>query len=141
MGSAEAIIELFALIAAVIFGYFQIIVPFLKGEVKITRQWPFVEDVSVVSDQESMSQVGDERKSETGKREGERVAHVLFVDMVGYIPMTLEDDALAQELLQEYVRLLRSISGKHGGTELKVYGDEFLIEFPTSEPAERRGIR
>jgi tetratricopeptide (TPR) repeat protein len=52
--------------------------------------------------------------------------------MIGYIPMKLEDDSLAQELLEEYIRLLRSIYPRHGGQELRVFGDEFLLEFPAS---------
>ncbi len=130
MGSAEAIIELFALIAAVIFGYFQIIVPFLKGEVRISRHWPFVEDVKEVAGREEEALLKSRPVSVDRKDEGDRIAHVMFADMVGYIPLTLQDDALAQELLSEYIGILRSISTKNGGTELKVFGDEFLIEFP-----------
>ncbi len=130
MGSAEAIIELFALIAAVIFGYFQIIVPFLKGDVRLSRHWPFVEDVREITGPEAESPVEDRRPPDDREGKGSRLAHVMFADMVGYIPLTLEDDALAQELLNEYIRILRSVSAKHGGTELKVFGDEFLIEFP-----------
>jgi pentatricopeptide repeat protein len=129
MGSAEAIIELFALIAAVIFGYFQIIVPFLRGEVRLTRQWPFVEDVTSSPVEEIVSREKGEPTS-PAPEDKKRVAHLMFADMVGYIPVKLEDDALALELLNEYVSLLRSMSDKHGGRELRVYGDEFLIEFP-----------
>jgi len=132
VGSAEAIIELFALIAAVIFGYFQIIVPFMRGEVRLIKRWPFVEEAAVVTEQKTVSTHKGEQQTEAATDKGGEEGHVLFVDMIGYIPMKLEDDSLAQELLEEYTQLLKSVYRRHGGRELRVFGDEFLLEFPAS---------
>ncbi len=129
MGSAEAIIELFALIAAIIFGYFQIIVPFLRGEVRLTKRWPFVEETTAPAGEEAVPR-GKVAAASPAPGDRKRAVHLMFTDMIGYIPVKMEDDALALELLNEYVRLLRSVSEKHGGRELRVYGDEFLVEFP-----------
>jgi len=43
MDPLSFIIAFIGILVAVIFGYFQIVVPFVKGEVRLTRRWPFVE--------------------------------------------------------------------------------------------------
>ncbi len=43
MDPLSLIIAFIGILVAVIFGYFQIVVTFVKGEVRLTRRWPFVE--------------------------------------------------------------------------------------------------
>ncbi len=43
MDPLSLIIAFVGIFVGVIFGYFQIVVPFVKGEVRLTRRWPFVE--------------------------------------------------------------------------------------------------
>ncbi len=42
MDPLTLILTIVGLLIAIIFGYFQVIVPFVKGEVKFSKTWPFV---------------------------------------------------------------------------------------------------
>jgi serine/threonine protein kinase/Flp pilus assembly protein TadD len=49
MDPLSLIIAFVGILVAVIFGYFQIVVPFVKGEVRLSRRWPFVEGIDDIS--------------------------------------------------------------------------------------------
>jgi len=57
-----------------------------------------------------------------------RLAAIMFSDMVGYSALSQRDEALALRLLQDHQRLLRPIFARHGGHEVKVTGDGFLVD-------------
>ena len=65
--------------------------------------------------------------------EGERrLAAVMFTDIKGYTSLTQHNEAAALALLQKHAELLRPIFAKHGGREVKMIGDSFLVEFSSA---------
>ncbi len=65
--------------------------------------------------------------------EGERrLAAIMFTDVVGYTSMTQQDETAALSLLQEHAGVVRPIFAKHGGKEVKMIGDSFLVEFSSA---------
>jgi adenylate cyclase len=69
-----------------------------------------------------------------------KLAAVMFTDMVGYSALSQRDEALALTLLHDHQRLLRPIFARHGGHEVKVTGDGFLVEFASALQAARCAI-
>ncbi len=56
---------------------------------------------------------------------------ILFCDMVDYAGMTERlGDHLSRELLRDHHRIVRDALVRHGGREIKVQGDGFMIAFP-----------
>jgi class 3 adenylate cyclase len=61
---------------------------------------------------------------------GEGTVTILFSDMVNYAGMTEAlGDRASRELLQEHHRIVRQLVGQHGGREVKVQGDGFMMAF------------
>ncbi len=60
----------------------------------------------------------------------EGIVTILFTDIVGStrLRQRLGDDA-AQKLFREHNRIVRDQIGKHGGFEVKTYGDGFMVAF------------
>jgi class 3 adenylate cyclase len=55
---------------------------------------------------------------------------ILFSDMVDYAGMTERlGDQLSRELLYEHHRIVRGMLERHGGREIKVQGDGFMVAF------------
>ncbi len=55
---------------------------------------------------------------------------ILFSDMVNYAGMTEAlGDAVSRDLLREHHRIVRAALERHGGREVKVQGDGFMIAF------------
>ena len=55
---------------------------------------------------------------------------ILFSDMVNYAGMTEElGDAVSRDLLREHHRIVRAAFERHGGREVKVQGDGFMVAF------------
>jgi class 3 adenylate cyclase len=63
-------------------------------------------------------------------RSGEGTVTILFSDMVNYAGMTeaLGDQA-SRQLLAEHHRIVRQLVERHGGREVKVQGDGFMMAF------------
>jgi class 3 adenylate cyclase len=56
---------------------------------------------------------------------------ILFCDMVDYAGMTERlGDHVSRELLRDHHRIVREALGRHGGREINVQGDGFMIAFP-----------
>ena len=61
-----------------------------------------------------------------------RLAAIMFTDIVGYTALTQGNESAALALLQEHAELLRPVFEKHGGREVKMIGDSFLVEFSSA---------
>jgi class 3 adenylate cyclase len=56
---------------------------------------------------------------------------ILFCDMVDYAGMTERlGDHLSRQMLHDHHRIVRGAIGRHGGREIKVQGDGFMLAFP-----------
>jgi class 3 adenylate cyclase/tetratricopeptide (TPR) repeat protein len=64
--------------------------------------------------------------------EERRLAAIMFADLVGYTALTQQSEPAALALLQESARLLRPVFARHGGREVKMIGDSFLVEFSSA---------
>jgi class 3 adenylate cyclase len=61
---------------------------------------------------------------------GDGTVTILFSDMVNYAGMTEAlGDSASRELLREHHRMVRSLLEHHGGREIKVQGDGFMVAF------------
>ena len=72
----------------------------------------------------------DARRGIQARASPEGIVTILFTDVVGStrLRQRLGDDA-AQELFREHNRILRDQIDKHGGFEVKTYGDGFMVAF------------
>jgi class 3 adenylate cyclase len=63
-------------------------------------------------------------------RPGEGTVTILFSDMVNYAGMTERlGDQMSRELLRDHHQIVRQLLGDHGGREVKVQGDGFMVAF------------
>jgi TolB-like protein/class 3 adenylate cyclase/Tfp pilus assembly protein PilF len=69
-----------------------------------------------------------------------RLAAIMFTDIVGYSSLVHDNEALAQDLLEEHWRLIRPLVEEHHGREIKTIGDAFHIEFSSALQAVRCAI-
>ena len=61
---------------------------------------------------------------------GEETVTIVFSDMVNYAGMTeAMGDRVSREMLQEHHRIVRDQVQRHGGREVKVQGDGFMMAF------------
>ena len=66
---------------------------------------------------------------------------ILFSDIEGFTSINERvGDFKAQELLREHYRLVRQCLDDHGGYEVKVYGDGFMVAFASASRALRCAI-
>jgi tetratricopeptide (TPR) repeat protein/class 3 adenylate cyclase len=134
----DLILAVVGVIAGIIFGYFEIVIPFVRGEVKLSKRWPFVENVKMPS---SYPEYGRETRGKgvrepagtTGSEGADRA--LLFTDLVGFISLKLRDEKVAGELLDEFRGRLVEISAKHDGRVIRSIDDEFLLSFTTAMEA------
>lgn len=115
----------FLIIAVVglIFTYFELVVPFVKGEVRLSRKFPFITSTKAGPHADSA-----EKRKEVKEKPGE-VCTVMFTDIKGYTDLKLKDGSQADDLLKEYKRILQPIFSKYNGKELKAKGDELYVMF------------
>ena len=62
-------------------------------------------------------------------RENHRLAAIMFTDMVGYSALCQKNERLANELLEDHRRMVRTAISALGGCEVDTTGDGFLLEF------------
>ncbi len=123
------IISIIGVIVAIIFGYFQLVIPFIKGDVKLSRRFPFVTRLKTTPTERS--KLLPEEVSEVKEERG-RLYAVMFTDIKGYTAYKLKNELRALELLEEYKQLVRPIFAKHEGNEIIMKGDEFLVQFDSA---------
>ncbi|HEY2214690.1 MAG TPA: adenylate/guanylate cyclase domain-containing protein [Acidimicrobiales bacterium] len=69
-------------------------------------------------------------KEEPPRQPSEGTVTILFIDMVGYSGMTEQlGDHISREILRELHSTVRRLLGEHGGREVKVQGDGFMVAF------------
>jgi class 3 adenylate cyclase/tetratricopeptide (TPR) repeat protein len=123
---AYLVVAVAGVIATVIFGFLQVVIPLMKGDVRFSKTFPFVKSNRIslkkedIPPKEPMAAVREDR----GKRHT-----VMFVDIKGYMGLRLEDESRARGILKEYRKILCPVFSKYKGKELKAKGDEFLIQF------------
>jgi TolB-like protein/serine/threonine protein kinase/Tfp pilus assembly protein PilF len=93
-----------------------------------------MKDITV--DLKSLKNDLEKQKSMPGdtetKKEGRKLAAIMFSDMVGYSALAQKNESLAIELLEEHRRILRAIFPKHEGHEVETAGDSFFVEFSSA---------
>jgi adenylate cyclase len=73
--------------------------------------------------------------AEAVEQRPQKVAAIMFTDMVELSSQARRDAALDQELREEQGRLVRGLLTGHGGREIKRLEDGFLVEFDEALPA------
>ena len=72
----------------------------------------------------------DGRPSEQRLRPTDGTVTILFCDMVDYAGMTERlGDQTSREILREHHRIVRDAISRHGGREISVQGDGFMVAF------------
>src|SRR2546426_12295504 len=56
----------------------------------------------------------------------------MYTDIEGYTALTQGDESLALKLLETHRELIRPVSAKYSGREVKTMGDAFLLEFDSA---------
>jgi TolB-like protein/class 3 adenylate cyclase len=69
-----------------------------------------------------------------------RLAAIMFTDMVGYSALCQKDERVANQLLEDHRRMVRSAIAELDGREVDTTGDGFLLEFGSALQAVRCAI-
>ncbi|MDM8552481.1 COR domain-containing protein [Desulfobacterales bacterium HSG2] len=70
--------------------------------------------------------------------DGRRLAAIMFTDIVGFSKKVEKDEEKTLEMLFEnHFSTVRSVIGKHRGTEIKTIGDAFMVMFQSAADAVR----
>lgn len=56
----------------------------------------------------------------------------MFIDMVDYTRLSLTDEALALELLEEHRKIISTLFPSYNGKVIKTIGDGSLVEFASA---------
>lgn len=60
---------------------------------------------------------------------------ILFSDIEGFTSYVERGDDYAYEIVQTHRQIIREQLKRHGGTEIKTYGDGFMVAFPSARKA------
>jgi class 3 adenylate cyclase len=72
----------------------------------------------------------DGQQSDQSSRPADGTVTILFCDMVDYAGMTERlGDQASREVLREHHRIVRDAIARHGGREISVQGDGFMVAF------------
>jgi serine/threonine protein kinase/Tol biopolymer transport system component len=79
-------------------------------------------------------------KTSVRGKEYRKLSAIMFSDIVAYSKIMQRDEDLAMGLLSRHNQIVRDVIKKHSGTEIKVVGDAFLVDFETVANAVRCAI-
>jgi class 3 adenylate cyclase len=83
----------------------------------------------------------DGQQDDQSQRPADGTVTILFCDMVDYAGMTERmGDQLSREILREHHRIVRDAIARHGGREISVQGDGFMVAFGGAARALRCAI-
>ncbi|MDM8523231.1 COR domain-containing protein [Desulfococcaceae bacterium HSG8] len=74
-------------------------------------------------------------KSRPPFEDGERLAAIMFTDIVGFSKQMEKNEEKTLRLLEDHFSTMRSILAKHQGTEIKTIGDAFMVMFQSAADA------
>jgi len=126
----EILLVIIGIIIAIIFGYFQVIVPFVKGEVKFSMSWPFVVKDTVSTIIKTGSQPNG-HLSANGYSVGRFRANV-YLDLLGGGDQVFDRHNLNFNYQHKWVLLPNSIQKKRESwikeeeNEAKINGSAFF---------------
>lgn len=117
----QIILVIIGIIIAIIFGYFQVIVPFVKGEVKISKSWPFVVKATIsqniqteksnTKEQQQIAMFKNAHSSDIGYQVGRFRANV-FMDLLGGGDQVFDRQTLKFNYQHEWVPLPKPIDAQ-----------------------------
>jgi hypothetical protein len=130
----EIILVTIGVIIAIIFGYFQVIVPFVKGEVKISKSWPFVvvkDTVNPKTKKKTTNPIVNGPLTDIGYSIGQFRANV-YLDLLGGGHQVFDRQNLNFDYQHEWVLLPNPIQEKREPwikeeeNETKIKGSAFF---------------
>jgi class 3 adenylate cyclase/tetratricopeptide (TPR) repeat protein len=126
MELAYLVVAIAGVIATVVFGFLQVIIPLIRGDVKFSKKFPFIISTRDIPKKESTTR---KEPMEAAKEVRGKRRTVMFIDIKGFVGLRLEDESRAHKIVKEYRKIVCPEFSKYKGRQLKAKDDEFLVQF------------